>query len=573
MKKFVCACAAAAIVVGALASFSGCAKAPFNVRDYAVPIGNPEAMVPLADKEAYASAKFFENASSVTALGDGLFSITMTGGSRLYNSQTNAYVDDTLYASVDNDSPIIELSYMAKDGSGVTNYDYRSPTGELLIGGLASGATRGTKSGFLPNELTRTTLLTLSYNNGTDATRYFTYRAETYGGNAVLKEVDADDIRDERFPTHQAGSSLNTLVTDSMPVIDSLERRPYSLSGYTYAAVENLSGSYTYYSYRNGVRTGTFTVSANGALLTDVFMERYIYYYESTEVHPLAEDGYNVMSASGKYNITYYRYDMERGKTDRIGCDYYLPNADFIPLYNYTKGDFDAVYVKDAVPFVDGVAHIGNNAAAAVVLDAGLGTAYNVSDVGIDITRVVKIGENAYLAEEANPPDTSGIYYYLMNDRMETLAYFAADTLSSSSANSTVRVYPSLELIVGSIDNHYFGIGFDGKVIFENKFESLTFYGGAALDNPQNTGNAIFTKDHPEGTSVGEWIGAADDDTLAFYSGLIVRTPATGKISVYTYEGNKLADLGEGETVSSVINSAESTFATIGTNFGIWLLC
>lgn len=562
MKKTALALSAALTLSAALAAFAGCSGQTFNVRDYARPAGSAE-ISELNEYAAYTTAQTIEGATDLSSLAGALFSVSTADGYRLYSAAAGSYVNSVHYTNISLIGPSV-IALTSNMTSGVT-YSYCAPTGSMLVENLTAPATFTTVSGYLRSGSPKTTFYKMTYRVDETAinetVRYFTYAAETVGGDRVWHEYSADDLRISGEPT--SGDTLNMLESEASSLTSAL--RPATLNGYALAAVE--AGSSTVcYVFRNGDQTGSFAIN-NGALLG--YIGEYIYYYEMTEVDPGATGGYNVVYSMGiaelKYNVEYYRYNVLKDNVSRIESDYYiLPDGSGLqPLYNYAEQDYDAAYTQ-AYLFRNGVATVTLDVAStgstgsvlySVVLNKDLKLEYDATQQPIDITTISQLADNRYGAHGVNGG------YYLIDADMNVLAYADA---------TDIAVYPSLGLITGSVNGNYLAIDFDGKVALGARYSSLTFYGGYAATSIDGGDTVIVSKAVPDGQSLTYLTDASETDTVTAQYGLIVRqTNATTAGAVYTYGGTRLIGFRTGESYRSVRYS--NGYGYVTTNQNVYL--
>ena len=462
----------------------------------------------LADGKTYTNVSFeasplikiYDNEGSVTKKGilapDGkvLIGLTETNGEITVRSHNNLYVEGEYKPAY-----ILAVSYTPKDAQDpVKKYykvDYTNNTDELIK----------------ITEVTEDKLRTTSQDNGVGEVANNLARRNIYNfTQPVINEYPQMDAYNY---------SINVLATNG----------DYSNRVLTF--------------YKGNEKTGEVIIN-NG--FTVGFVKNYLYFAEVQKLPYDAKSGYNVYEQSGsvttvsKMKYTYYRYDILKDKVSKYDPGYcILPNS-MTAVFNYKDKAADAAIIKDAVNYVDGVAVISSQTVyRTYVVDANLKVGADLSNKPFDFNGgLIKLSENRFLTSTSDE-------MFLIDDDLNIIA---------SVATTYYSIYKNSQLIVCRVSDKSMAIDFDGKIVLEPKYSSLTLYGGYALtditefDGTVKT-NYLVSKDNIAGTALENMI-AENESLLLNSNGIIVKLDQNNKATVYNYAGTEIMSIDDVSAVS-----------------------
>lgn len=147
---------------------------------------------------------------------------------------------------------------------------------------------------------------------------------------------------------------------------------------------------------------------------------------------------------------------------------------------------------------------------------------------------LIKLSKNRFLTSTSDE-------MFLIDDELNIIASVATPHYS---------IYKNSQLIVCRVSDKYMAIDFDGKIVLEPKYSSLTLYGGYALtditefDGTVKT-NYLVSKDNIAGTALENMI--AENESLLLNSyGIIVKLDQNNKATVYNYAGTEIMSIDDG---------------------------
>lgn len=462
----------------------------------------------LADGKTYTNVSFeanplikiYDNEDSVTKKGilapDGkvLIDLTETNGEITVRSHNNLYVEGEYKPAY-----ILAVSYTPKDAQDpVKKYykvDYTNNTDELIK----------------ITEVAEDKLRTTSQDNGVGEVANNLARRNIYNfTQPVINEYPQMDAYNY---------SINVLATNG----------DYSNRVLTF--------------YKGNEKTGEVIIN-NG--FTVGFVKNYLYFAEVQKLPYDAKSGYNVYEQSGsvatvsKMKYTYYRYDILKDKVSKYDPGYcILPNT-MTAVFNYKDKAADAAIIENAVNYVDGVAVISSQTVyRTYVVDANLKVGADLSNKPFDLSGgLIKLSKNRFLTSTSDE-------MFLIDDELNIIASVATPHYS---------IYKNSQLIVCRVSDKYMAIDFDGKIVLEPKYSSLTLYGGYALtditefDGTVKT-NYLVSKDNIAGTALENMI--AENESLLLNSyGIIVKLDQNNKATVYNYAGTEIMSIDDVSAVS-----------------------
>ncbi len=475
----------------------------------------------LADGKTYTNVSFeanplikiYDNEGSVTKKGilapDGkvLIGLTETNGEITVQSHNNLYVEGEYKPAY-----ILAVSYTPKDAQDpVKKYykiDYTNNTDELIK----------------ITEVTEDKLRTTSQDNGVGEVANNLARQNIYNfTQPVINEYPQMDAYNY---------SINVLATNG----------DYSNRVLTF--------------YKGNEKTGEVIIN-NG--FTVGFVKNYLYFAEVQILPYDAKSGYNVYEQAGsvttvsKMKYTYYRYDILKDKVSKYDPGYcILPNT-MTAVFNYKDKAADAAIIENAVNYVDGVAVISSKTVyRTYVVDANLKVGADLSNKPFDLSGgLIKLSKNRFLTSTSDE-------MFLIDDELNIIASVATDYYS---------VYKNSQLIVCRVSDNYMAIDFDGKIVLEPKYSSLTLYGGYALtditdfDGTVKT-NYLVSKDNIAGTALENMI-AENESLLLNSNGIIVKLDQNNKATVYNYAGTEIMSIDDVSAVRVGYSSNDKLYLAV----------
>lgn len=475
----------------------------------------------LADGKTYTNVSFeanplikiYDNEGSVPKKGilapDGkvLIGLTETNGEITVQSHNNLYVEGEYKPAY-----ILAVSYIPKDAQDpVKKYykvDYTNNTDELIK----------------ITEVTEDKLRTTSQDNGVGEVANNLARRNIYNfTQPVINEYPQMDAYNY---------SINVLATNG----------DYSNRVLTF--------------YKGNEKTGEVIIN-NG--FTVGFVKNYLYFAEVQKLPYDAKSGYNVYEQSGsvatvsKMKYTYYRYDILKDKVSKYDPGYcILPNT-MTAVFNYKDKAADAAIIENAVNYVDGVAVISSQTVyRTYVVDANLKVGADLSNKPFDLSGgLIKLSKNRFLTSTSDE-------MFLIDDELNIIASVATPHYS---------IYKNSQLIVCRVSDNYMAIDFDGKIVLEPKYSSLTLYGGYALtditefDGTVKT-NYLVSKDNIAGTALENMI-AENESLLLNSNGIIVKRDQNNKATVYNYAGTEIMSIDDVSAVRVGYSSNDKLYLTV----------
>lgn len=458
------------------------------------------------------------------------------GGYKLYDfvNHTGLYADKTYNSIVDNNNGLIECYVTNDDGS--RTYDIYDRVNLKLLTTFTSNTTltRNTAYGYVNGE--RTSAMRYSYRVGTDAKqsyKYFVRTEPTATERITYKEIDEADFKNSNVT---AGSVID--ANDPEEIYFTNAAIPYAdMEGYTYTVTTSDSGvedmgNYTMVFFKDGAKCGELNITDG---MPVGFVDKYLYYNEFQPVAHDAVKGYNLIAqddgddntTARKFNVTTYRYDVKKNKTSKINLGY-IPFAG-ISLYNYADKKYDAMRVV-AFAKTDGVA-VSASTAMFLIVDKDMKVGYDFTGkpFNFETYDVSKLKENRFIYS-----DSSDNVTYIYNEKLEVVASF--DTAS-------YNVNDNLDLVIFKKDGKTMAVDYDGKVVFENRYSSLNFYGNYAVasvakDNGEIESDMIVGKNNLDGTEISK----LDTERIinVDYSGIIAKVDENKKYTFMNYSGTVL---------------------------------
>ena len=522
MKKSILlatALTAAALTV----SLTACDSTNFILADYAAD---------LAESSVYADATLFTKSekiadASATAIGKNFVRVpgNQNDTYKLYDLAKKTYpLGDNEYNGITLNTPFIYLQKSITtsdtDADTKTGFDLTDLTAKIVLENVL-GTPKVSSSRYTVGEEYRY-VNAVEYSNAADEslTKYFTYTDPDKNGNGTaLKECDKYEFSEKAVT---AGESFN--IEDTLDLGEHVK----DLAGYS--LTQNATANGTIFTFiKDGKIKGTLSFGESDEML-GIFEESF-YYVHKESVAENAAKGYNVIeqtdSRDYKYNYTYYRYNILKDKLTEVKTDYVFTAIEAVSLYNYATQSYDRAIVT-AVKFENGVAVLNDSAQTRLlIIEKGLKVYADFTDKIYSPKGIVKIAENRYLAAGANGNMTRT---YLLDGNENVLAAYPVSM-------SAIKVYENSSRIVCSYNGYYMATDFDGKVVMENLYDSLNFYGNYAYAKVDDE-YLVISSANPEGKTIEAIVGNQGDETdqydsVVFQSGLIKAYDSTNKKYVF----------------------------------------
>lgn len=139
----------------------------------------------------------------------------------------------------------------------------------------------------------------------------------------------------------------------------------------------------------------------------------------------------------------------------------------------------------------------------------------------------------------------------------------------ASVATNSYQIYKNSQLIVCGMNGQYMAIDFDGKVVMEPKYSSLTLYGGYALTNITETdgtvkNNYLVSKDNIAGLAL-DSIGNLTDSLIYNSDGIFVKLDEQNKATVYNYAGTAITSIEDVSSVRKALTTDGKLYLTVTT--------
>ena len=461
---------------------------------------------------------------------------SVEGGYKLYDfvNHTGLYADKTYNSIVDRNNGLIECYVTNNDDS--RTYDVYDRVNLKLLTTFMSNTslTLDTVYGYVNGE--RTSAIRYAYRAGVEAEqsyKYFVKTEPTATERITYKEIAEADFKNSNVT---AGSVID--ANDPEEIYFNNAAIPYAdMAGYTYTVATSDSGvdvmdNYTMVFFKDGVKCGELNI-ADGMPVG--FVDKYLYYNEFQPVAHDAVKGYNFIvqddendnTTARKFNVTTYRYDVKKNKTSKINLGYIPFEGD--SLYNYADKKYDAMYVA-AFAKTDGVA-VSASTTMLLIVDKDMKVGYDFTGKPFSFKTysVSKLKENRFIYS-----DSSDNVTYIYNEKLEVVASF--DTASCD-------INDNLGLVIFRNDGKTMAVDYDGKVVFENRYSNLDFYGDYAVasvtkDNGEIESDMIVGKNNLNGTEISK----LDTERIinVDYSGIIAKADANKKYTFMNYSGTVL---------------------------------
>ena len=572
-KKFLILLLIVAIFALPLAACGGEKKAPttnkLDVADYAIDLTTT-----IAGQEIYPEPKGYTSGTkydkivvNVNQFGV-MVCLNEDGKYFLVDEKTGAALaDGKTYTNVSFEaSPLIKI--YDNEGS-VTKKGILAPDGKVLIGLTETNgeiAVQSHNNLYVEGEYKPAYIISVSYTPKDSSSAVKTYYKIDYTNNTdeliKITEVAEDKLR-TTSQDNGVGEVANNLARQNIynftqPVINEYPQ----MDAYNYSInVLATNGDYSnrvLTFYKGNEKTGEVIIN-NG--FTVGFVKNYLYFAEVQKLPYDAKSGYNVYEQSGsvttvsKMKYTYYRYDILKDKVSKYDPGYCILPDTMTAVFNYKDKAADAAIIKDAVNYVDGVAVISSQTVyRTYVVDANLKVGADLSNKPFDLSGgLIKLSKNRFLTSTSDE-------MFLIDDELNIIASVATDYYS---------VYKNSQLIVCRVSDNYMAIDFDGKIVLEPKYSSLTLYGGYALtditefDGTVKT-NYLVSKDNIAGTALENMI-AENESLLLNSNGIIVKRDQNNKATVYNYAGTEIMSIDDVSAVRVDYSSNDKLYLTVTT--------
>ena len=568
-KKFLILLLIVAIFALPLAACGGEKKAPttnkLDVADYAVDVN-----MTIGDQEIYPDSALYTTAAKydktvvsgnnfgviVSENADGKYTLVdENSGAALLNGKTFTNVTFDSYPFIkiyDTEDAVSKQGLL--DHKGNVILDLTELNGSISVNSF--------RNLYVEGEYKTAYILAVSYTPKDAQDRVKKYYKVDYTETAEMQltEVAEDKLR-TTSQDNGVGEVANNLARQNIynftqPVINEYPQ----MDAYNYSInVLTTNGDYSnrvLTFYKGNEKTGEVIIN-NG--FTVGFVKNYLYFAEVQKLPYDAKSGYNVYEQSGsvatvsKMKYTYYRYDILKDKVSKYDPGYcILPNS-MTAVFNYKDKAADAAIIKDAVNYVDGVAVISSQTVyRTYVVDANLKVGADLSNKPFSLTGgLIKLSENRFLTSTSDE-------MFLIDDDLNIIASVVTPHYS---------IYKNSQLIVCRVSDKYMAIDFDGKVVMEPKYSSLTLYGGYALtditefDGTVKT-NYLVSKDNIAGTALENMI--AENESLLLNSyGIIVKLDQSNKAKIYNYAGTEIMSIDDVSAVRVTHSSNDKLYLAV----------
>lgn len=537
MKKPALLLAGVMTVSLALVPLTACGNSgKLDLADYAMDFKTySKTNVQIYDYAEYTGATFLDGDASMLNLAypSPLVKISKNDTYRLYNIATRAYVGTTFDALDSLDYALFTCGTVTSDTS--THYYVYAPDGTEIVAGSWTMPSVSFQRAYIDGNLKSVYLLTYGA-----MTKYFTYEREEWYGDFVLREHGKNDITS--LPVdHKEG---DTLDMGAMKTSLDTDLRKDGLDGYAVSTLTTPTDGTLLTFYKNGKKKGDLSLKSSDTVIG--YVGTNLFYSTMTPVESDATKGYNVAfvgeEGTTKFNVSYYRYDLAKNKTHSVDTNFYLADVETL-LYNYEKEDFDAAVVA-SYPFnKNGVAVISEdeamNETSLLILNEKGKVVMDATESPIDFTRtIVELKNDRYLVRGTNKT-------YIVNAKHEIIASLNGTT---AYINATVGGVLFSGENVGMID-------YDGKVVLEDKYSGLIFYGDKAasyvLDGSEEEMTMkIVSLTYPYTLAASVAVNASSGDRVNAANGVIVKVTATGVATLYNYSGAQLTTFAGAENTS-----------------------
>lgn len=511
-------------------------KGDFKLADYAQALS--ESAVTVSGSDAYSKSTKIADATAAkigTYEKTSVVSVRGTTGYKLYSLQTGNYLlDGKEYEEIgtmssagsSSNNPFIRLrkSIEVEEENSVVSgyrvYDVCGPDGALLIEETISPSF-SIEPTYANNTVSY--VYTVSYQNVKyeDFTKYFVFTdAGNNGYGTSLKEISEEELNADEDEI-KIGDSFSNLSASE------LDKYGSALEGYS-VTTESLESGTRYTFKKGGEVTGTLALGSNDYKID--YHGDSLYYYHFDCVAETATKGFNVVLQMQyrdmKYNITYFRYNIVKGKTQTVKTDYFF--GDLEAVYNYSAKACDKLYAEQAYKFENGVAIIGEGSKSySLLLGENLAVSADFTDKVYSPTDVVKLAEDRYLAKGAS-------YTYLLDGEENVLATYAGSL-------SSLRIDTAASLIAFSYNGAYMATDFNGKVVLENKYaSSFNFYGNYTYTTTTEGENLIISAANPAGKTPEEIVGEQYSNVQYMYGVIVAHNSTDSVYSVFDLAGKEL---------------------------------
>lgn len=568
-KKFLILLFIVAIFALPLAACGGEKKAPttnkLDVADYAVDVN-----MTIGDQEMFPDSALYTTAAKydktvvsgnnfgviVSENADGKYTLVdENSGAALLNGKTFTNVKFDSYPFIkiyDTEDAVSKQGLL--DHKGNVILDLTELNGSISVNSFSNLYVEG--------EYKTAYILAVSYTpkDAQDPVKKYYKVDYTETAEMQLTEVAEDKLR-TTSQDNGVGEVANNLARRNIynftqPVINEYPQMDaYNYSINVLATNEDYSNRVLTF-YKGNEKTGEVIIN-NG--FTVGFVKNYLYFAEVQKLPYDAKSGYNVYEQRGsvttvsKMKYTYYRYDILKDKVSKYDPGYCILPDTMTAVFNYKDKAADAAIIINAVNYVDGVAVISSQTVyRTYVVDANLKVGADLSNKPFNLTGgLIKLSENRFLAPTVNE-------IFIIDDDLNIIA---------SVATIDYSIYKNSQLIVCRVSDKYMAIDFDGKIVLEPKYSSLTLYGGYALtditefDGTVKT-NYLVSKDNIAGTALENMI--AENESLLLNSyGIIVKLDQSNKAKIYSYAGTEIMSIDDVSAVRVTHSSNDKLYLAV----------
>ncbi len=570
-KRFIILLLIVAIFALPLAACGGEKKAPttkkLDVADYAVDVN-----MTIGDQEMFPDSALYTTAAKydktvvsgnnfgviVSENADGKYTLVdENSGAALLNGKTFTNVTFDSYPFIkiyDTEDAVSKQGLL--DHKGNVLVDLTELNGSISVDSFSNLYVEG--------EYKTAYILTVSYTpkDAQDPVKKYYKVDYTEAAEMQLTEVAEDKLRttsqDNNVGAVASSLSRRYVYSFTMPVGNEYPE----MDEYNYSRnVIDTDGTYSkilYTFYKGSEKSGELIVE-NG--FTVGFVKNYLYFAEVEKLPYDATSGYNVYRQSGdittvsKMKYTYYRYNVLKNKVSKYDPGYCIMPNSLTGIYNYKDKTVDAAIVASAVNYVDGVAVISSQTKEKTyVVDSDLKVGADVSNKPFDVSKgLILLKDNRLLAASDNE-------FFIVDNDLNEIA---------SVATNSYQIYKNSQLIVCGMNGQYMAIDFDGKVVMEPKYSSLTFYGGYALTNITETdgtvkNNYLVSKDNIAGLAL-DSIGNLTDSLIYNSDGIFVKLDEQNKATVYNYAGTAITSIEDVSSVRKALTTDGKLYLTVTT--------
>lgn len=578
-KKLVILTLIIALLCLPLIACGGEQKAPtnkkVNLTEYAMPIDYS-----IGGEEVYPSSKLYTKANKL----DGVYvteknsygvALVRNADNKygVYNLETGSYLLGGSAFSM----AAFQNDFIGVAGTEQGQIALYTPFGEPVIAmSKISNLDINTESYYRAGKYETSEVYVVSYlpegktDEADTVNKYYVYEGETIKDAPSFKEVEFSSLR-KNSNDNSVGATINALELRPVNSVGLGDTAGYVYGTQVNATYNGDTANAIVTFYKDGSETGSFSVK-NGNMLGIV--GKYAYYYEVESLPYDAKKGYNVytqlsndFTSAKKENVTYYRYDILKGKSSKYNPGYYIADDFSRAMFNYTTEQSD-VTVVSAVNYVDGVASVTSTTPMRTyVVDQDLKVVADLTDKPYDFSYpAYKLKDNRVLIRGDYNSDTREATYYIVDDKLETVASFKAYQGCRIDKTGIITY-------VTSATNNYstMGITFDGTVVFEPKYTVglLNTFEGYAIASTENAGK-LFS--YNSANTSGTEITVGEHETINYNSsyGVAFKYNSDSRaLTVYNAKGDVIATIANASSANiSISKSGKAAYFNVTTTEG-----